>query len=77
VLSREFTGVGSYTNFACDESPADAPEQQIVLDGLITMPGVAHGMSAVLFCKGGRPKCLEVVTYDGHWDGVYDGFVIE
>jgi hypothetical protein len=76
VLSREFTGVGSFTNFSCDEL-ADAPEHQIVLDHRIKMPGVPHGMSAVLFCKGGRPQCLEVVTYEGYWDGVYDGFVIE
>jgi hypothetical protein len=39
VLSREFTGVGSYTNFACEDSSADAPDKQVGLDELITMPG--------------------------------------
>jgi len=78
VLSREFTGVGSFTNFACDESAADAPDRQVGLDGLNKMPGVPNGMGAVLFCKGDRPKCLEVFTYgDNHWEGVYDGFAIE
>jgi hypothetical protein len=75
VLSREFTGVGSYTNFACDESAA---RRHIGLNALIHMPGVQHGMGAVLFCKGNSPEFLEVYTYGGeHWDGVCDGFVIE
>jgi hypothetical protein len=78
VLSREFTGVGSFTNFACEESVADAPELRVGLDGLIKMPGVPNGMGAVLFCKGDRPRCLELFTYgDDHWEGVYDGFTIE
>ena len=78
VLSREFTGVGSFTNFACERSSADAPDQQVGLDDLIKMPGVPSGMGAVLFCKGGRPECLEVFAYgDDRWEGVYDGFAIE
>jgi hypothetical protein len=78
VLSREFTGVGSFTNFACEESAADAPDRHVGLDDLIKMPGVPNGMGAVLFCKGDRPQCLEVFTYgDDHWEGVYDGFAIE
>lgn len=78
VLSREFTGVGSFTNFACEKPSADAPDQQLDLDERIKMPGVPNGMGAVLFCKGGRPQCLEVFTYgDDHWEGIYDGFAIE
>ncbi len=78
VISREFTGAGSYTNFACEEVPPDAPDQQIGLDTLIKMPGVRNGMGALLFCKGGKPQCLEVFTYgDDLWEGVYDGFAIE
>ncbi|MGI8980372.1 MAG: hypothetical protein ACR2FY_14185 [Pirellulaceae bacterium] len=78
VLSREFTGVGSFTNFKCDESATDVPERHLGLDALINMPGVPNGMGAVLFCKGNQPRCLEVYTYgDNHWDGVYDGFTIE
>lgn len=78
VLSREFTGVGSFTNFKWDESVAGTPKRQVVLDALICMPGVPNGLGAVLFCKGLQPECLEVYTYgDQHWDGVYDGFSIE
>ena len=78
VLSREYTGVGGYTNFVDESSSDDLSDQQIGLDGLITMPRVPNGMGAVLFCKGGRPLCLEVFAYgDDRWDGVYDGFDIE
>jgi len=78
VLSREFTGVGSFTKFACEESSADGSDRHVGLDELIKMPGVPNGMGAVLFCKGGRPQCLEVFTYgDDHWEGVYDGFAIK
>ena len=78
VLSREFTGVGSFTNFACDESSADAPEKRIGLDEVIAMPGVPNGMGAVLFCKGDSPTCLEVFTYgDDCWQGDYEGFTID
>lgn len=78
VLSREFTGVGTFTKFACDAGGTDMPARQVVLDASIRMPGVQHGMGAVLFCKGNQPDCLEVFTYgEEQWDGVYDGFLIQ
>ena len=78
VLSREYTGVGGYTNFVNGNSSASSSDQQIGLDDMITMPGVPSGMGAVLFCTGGYPRFLEVFTFgDDRWDGVYDGFAIE
>ncbi len=78
VLSREFTGVGSYTKFACPESAADLKEKTISLNALIRMPNVRSGMGAVLFCEEGKPKCLETYTFgDEPWDGIFDGFSIE
>jgi len=78
VLSRKYTGVGSYTNFHIGASSSDTSEQQISLDALITMPGVPNGMGAILFCKGSCLHCLEIFTHgDDRWDGVYDGFAIE
>jgi hypothetical protein len=78
VISREFTGVGSFTRFMCLESTPAALEDHVGLDALIKMPGVPNGMGAVLFRKGGQPQCLEIFTYgDDHWEGVYDGFAIE
>ena len=78
VLSREFTGVGSYTNFKCQDEGAQVVEQRIGLDDLIVMPNVQNGMGAVLFCQGDQPKCLETYTFgDELWDGVFEGFVIQ
>jgi hypothetical protein len=79
VLSREYTGVGSYTRFLISEPSDDAIKQQVVdLGALINMPGVQHGMGATLFLRAGEPECLEVFTYgEEHWDGTYDGFYIE
>jgi hypothetical protein len=78
VLSRQFTGVGSFTNFKCDESSIEAPQRHVTLDALICMPGVPNGIGAVLFCKGNQPECLELYTYgENLWDGVYNGFSIE
>ena len=77
MLSREFTGVGSYTNFQCDQ-PDGAPKRQIGLNALIRIPGVPSGLGALLFCRGDEPVCLEIYTFgDEHWDGVFEGFSIE
>jgi len=78
VLSREYTGVGSFTRFTCEGQDENAPMHSVNLDTSIKMPGVPNGMGAVLFLKGGKPDCLEVFAYgDDHWDGVFDGFSIQ
>ncbi len=77
VLSREFTGVGSYTKFLCDET-VKGDDWNVTLESMIVVPGVKNGMGAVLFGRGNHPKVLETFTYgDDHWDGVYDGFTVE
>jgi hypothetical protein len=79
VVSREFTGAGSYTTFKGDESAGGPWDRHHVgLNDLINMPGVPNGMGAVLFFRKGQPACLEVYTFGGeHWDGVHEGFSIE
>jgi hypothetical protein len=78
VLSRQFTGVGSFTNFKCDQSAVETPRRHVSLDALITMPRVPNGLTAVLFLNGAYPECLEICTFgDDLWDGVYDSFAIE
>lgn len=79
VLSREFTGAGSYTNFSqLTEAVPDIGNRPISLDSLIVMPGVENGMGATLFFEEGHPKFLETYTYgDVLWGGEYDGFSIE
>jgi len=77
VLSREFTGVGSFTRFQFEGSGSSGDEQQLGLDAEIHMPSVPSGLGAVLFCSDHHPTCLEVFTYgDEAWDGVHDGFSI-
>lgn len=76
VLGRKFTGVGSYTSFECEVPSADEHQRRVGLDASIVMPGVPNGLGAVLFCRGDRPECLEIFTYEEPWDGVYEGFTI-
>src|SRR5216683_5301913 len=77
ALSRQFTGVGSFTNFRCDESTTGTPQRHVWLEALIRMPGVPTGMGAVLFLNGDQPECLEAYTFGVElWDGLFNGFSI-
>jgi len=77
VLSREFTGVGSFTNFQCGAAARELEPQQIKLNSLISMPKVQNGMGAILFCEKDQSIRLEIFTFgDDYWDGVYEGFSI-
>jgi hypothetical protein len=59
------------------ETICERARSALSLDALIVMPNVENGMGAVLFCQGGRPDCLEIVTFgDASWDGVFDGYSI-
>ena len=74
VLNREYTGVGSFTNFDTD---AEEWDRDISLNAMISMPNIPNGLGAVLFCQGDRPKCLEIYAFgDDRWDGLFDGFSI-
>ena len=75
VLSREFTGVGSFTHFSPNSTPANVPDGPITLSGLIDVPGVHNGMGAALFIKNGHADVLETFTFGSeYWDGTYNGF---
>jgi hypothetical protein len=78
VLRREFTGIGSYTNFRCEDESAAVLGQRIGLNDLIVMPHIQNGMGAVLLFHGDRPKCLETCAFgDEVWDGVFEGFAAQ
>jgi hypothetical protein len=77
VLSRDFTGAGSFTEFRREFPAAETQHRHIGLDVLIRIPALANGLGAVLFCKGNTPERLEVYTFGEDWDGVFDGFSIE
>lgn len=77
VLSREFTGVGSYTNFRSEGVVDELGDRKIGLEAAISMPNVPLGLGSVLHCEKGKPKCLEIYSYDPErWDGVFEGFSI-
>jgi hypothetical protein len=77
VLSRKFTGVGSFTNFLCHGSAEVKWDRTVDLDATIVMPGVPNGLGAVLFCTGRHPNMLEIYTYGSErWEGLYDGFAL-
>jgi len=78
VLSREYTGVGGYTNFNCHK-PEDEKESSMIFDFLINLPDVPGGMGAVLYLRGSEIECLEVFSHVSteRWDGTFDGFTIE
>ncbi len=58
VVSREHTGVGSFTNLA-REDECVAWDRHLVLGQLIHLPEVEHGLDAILFCRGNLPLFLE------------------
>jgi hypothetical protein len=74
VQSRRYTGVGSYTDFLCDEA---GERSTVSMKASIAMPGVPSGMGAVLFYRGEQPTCLETFTYgDDFWTGAFEGFSV-
>jgi hypothetical protein len=60
VLSRKFTGVGSFTQFLCDGSGETKWDRVLHLGAIISMPSVPSGLAAILFCTGSQPNCLEI-----------------
>ncbi|MBX3438224.1 MAG: hypothetical protein KF861_12085 [Planctomycetaceae bacterium] len=75
VQSREYTGVGSYTNFLHEQTEAGPWDQALCLNAVVSLSNVINGLGAVLFCHEWKPKFLEIHTYgDELWDGVYEGY---
>jgi hypothetical protein len=75
VLSRKYTGVGSFTTFNHATCEAKAPRNVLNLPGVITIAGVPNGLGAHLMLLAGLPDCLEIYTFGSdHWDGTFDSF---
>lgn len=64
--------------FFCAVGKARVGSQSpVTLDEVINMPGVKHGLDALLFLKDGKVHFLEVVTFGSEpWDGTFEGFTI-
>ena len=75
VLSRTFTGVGSFTAFLVKGQPPVA-RRVLSSSALVTIPGLQRGLGVVAFREGDR-LTLETSTFgDETWDGVFEGFAI-
>ena len=75
VLSREYTGVGSYTTFLRSKQ-SEEKRTHVTLRARVRIPCVPNGLGAALFLRAGEPEVLECFTYSEHWDGTFDGFKI-
>ena len=74
VRSRTLTGVGSYTDFVCDDS---GEPRMMKLKARIEVPGVPNVLGATLYCRGDELQCLEIFTYgDDSWNGAFEGFSV-
>jgi hypothetical protein len=77
VVSREYTGVGSFTNFNVVGVDPGAPKSRLGLGCVVEVPDVPNGLGAILFLLGGRPESLEITAFGSElWDGTFDGFSI-
>ena len=76
LSSREYTGVGFYSNF---DVPPDVPALETERDFHIrdlnaVVDGVKHGVDFILFVREGRLDWLEGVTFEGPWPNVIRNF---
>jgi len=76
VSNRELTGVGSFTNFERNNAEVpDAIAGPLALDFHVLMPGVQHGLGALLFFDANNIAVLEIFAYgDDAWTGNWDGY---
>ena len=75
VISRTFTGVGSFTEFRV-KGQRPVPRRVLNSSALVTIPGLQHGLGVVAF-REGSTLTLETFTIgDERWDGVFDGFAV-
>ncbi len=75
VLSRKYTGVGSFTDFNHAKVNEGAPRNILDLPGAIAVSGVPNGLGAHLTLLAGLPDCLEIYAFGSdHWDGTFEAF---
>ena len=78
VSNRELTGVGSFTNFVNNhEEVSEADAGPLALNFHILMPGVQHGLGALVFFDANSIAVLEIFTYgDDAWTGNWEGYAL-
>jgi hypothetical protein len=77
VLNREYTGIGTFTNFAQSPAAVCMPDCLVELNGTVEVLGLAHGLSASLTIQTGHIQYLEIVSFAGEsWSGAHAEFTI-
>jgi hypothetical protein len=79
VSSRQFSGVGFFTNLRVDRSvrPAPTSHPRIHISGVGgKISGLEHGAGFVLFVTDGYLDFLEGFTYDEPWPPVISEFLL-
>jgi hypothetical protein len=78
VSTREFTGVGFFTQFALpQDAQVNRDLSDMTLGGIgATIPGLEHGAGFLLFIRGGVVSMLEGFTYDETWPDNIDKFTL-
>ena len=76
VVSREFTGVGSFTNFLVKGQPKVA-RRVLNTSAYVTIPGLQNGLGVVAFYEGDSLTLETFTAGEETWDGLFDGFKIE
>ncbi len=76
VLSRTFSGVGSFTDFRVDGWPKESERRVLTTDFLVAIPGLQNGLGVIAFLDG-NGLMLETYSFgDETWDGDSQGYTI-
>jgi hypothetical protein len=77
VVSRDFTGVGFFTDFELAEDAPQITEEVAYGYGDVTaIIGGIHGYGFVLFIQSGRMTCLEGYTWQDEWPGIIRSYTL-
>ncbi|MEZ5465686.1 MAG: hypothetical protein R3F22_10770 [Lysobacteraceae bacterium] len=70
-VSRDYTGVGLYTEILVDPAAPQLDEARWKIEdmpkGHAEHPSLPAGAGLILWIKGGYMTCLESYTYEGDW----------
>ncbi len=76
VISREFTGVGSFTHFLV-RGETKTTRRVLNTSAWVSMPDLQYGLGVVAFYDGNSLTLETFTCGDEKWDGTSEGFTIE
>jgi len=74
IISREFTGVGFYSNFYVENNMSN--EGNVLLPNARGRVNNNVDVGFVLFVSGGKLSCLEGYTYDEPWPEIIESYKV-